>query len=468
MHNIYKKLILSLIAILVMMAFASSNHAQSDELKSLSNLVKKLSPSVVNISTTSVSKSRGSQFESPFRHRENDPFDDFFERFFKGSPQREYRRRGLGSGFIISEDGYILTNNHVVERATEIDVILQDGESYEAEIVGTDPKSDLSLLKINPKHKLPAVQLGNSKRLEIGDWVVAIGNPFGLGHTVTAGIISAKGRSLGLGSYDDFIQTDAAINPGNSGGPLFNLDGEVIGVNTAIIAGGQGIGFAIPVNMAKYVVNQLRDNGKVVRGWIGVMVQEITPEIAESINLDESKGALVADVTPGGPAEKAGIKRGDVITEFNGTKIDEMSDLPKTVANNKPGTNSKIKLIRNGSTKTLNLKLSELPDSLGGISKANSEEIENDLGLTVQEVNPQIQNKYKLDATRGLVITNVLRGSTAESAGFRQGDLILEINKKSVNNLKEYRNKMDKIKKDQNVLFLIKRGANTIYVALKA
>ncbi len=468
MHNIYKKLILSLIAILVMMAFASSNHAQPHELKTLSNLVKKLSPSVVNISTTSVSKSRGFNFESPFRQKENDPFDDFFKRFFGDNPQGQYRKRGLGSGFIISEDGYILTNNHVVERATDIDVILEDGESYEAEIVGTDPKSDVALLKINPKHKLPAVQLGNSKELEIGDWVVAIGNPFGLGHTVTAGIISAKGRSLGLGSYDDFIQTDAAINPGNSGGPLFNLEGEVIGVNTAIIAGGQGIGFAIPVNMAKYVVNQLRDTGKVVRGWIGVMVQVVTPEIAESINLGESKGALVADVTPGGPAEKAGIKRGDVITEFNGTKIDEMSDLPKTVANNKPGTNSKIKLIRNGNTKTLNLKLGELPDSLGGISKANSEEIENDLGLTVQKVNPQIQNKYKLDATRGLVITNVLRGSTAESAGFQQGDLILEINKKSVNSLKEYRNEMDKIKKDQNVLFLIKRGANTIYVALKA
>ena len=301
---------LSVISVFICLAigmFYQTAEAQQNGFNSLAPLVKKLSPSVVNISTTNVSKERSFSYESPFQGKENDPFNDFFDKFFGNTPEREFKGRGLGSGFIFSEDGYIITNNHVVDRATDIKVILDKGDVYHAEVVGTDPKTDLALLKIEPKKKLPAVKFGNSDVLEIGDWVLAIGNPFGLGNTVTAGIISAKGRSLGLGSYDDFIQTDAAINPGNSGGPLFNFNGEVIGVNTAIIAGGQGIGFAIPINMAKNVVAQLRNSGKVVRGWIGVYVQQVTPEIAESIHLQKPGGALVADVTPGGPAEKAGI-----------------------------------------------------------------------------------------------------------------------------------------------------------------
>ena len=463
-----KLILFPLLFSIVLLGFQAESYSQPNEFKSLSPLVKQLSPSVVNISTTSVSKSGVRSFDTPFGDREEDPFDDFFKKFFGDSPQREFKRKGLGSGFIFSADGYIVTNNHVVERATDIKVILQNGDSYPAEIIGTDPKSDLALLKIKPNTKLPAVKFGNSSNLEIGDWVVAIGNPFGLGHTVTAGIISAKGRSLGLGSYDDFLQTDAAINPGNSGGPLFNFKGEVIGVNTAIIAGGQGIGFAIPVNMAKNVVSQLRDGGKVVRGWIGVYVQQVTPEIAESLDLKDDNGALVADVTAGGPAEKAGVKRGDIIVEVNGSTIDEMPDLPKMVASHAPGTKTKLKVIRNGKEKVLNIKLGELPDQVAQRSSQNRErDVEQNLGLVVQEITPQIKKRLGIEYSNGVVISDVRANSTAAEAGLLRGDVVLEINKKQVANLDDYRKQIDSAKQGQNLLFLVQRGPNTIYVALK-
>lgn len=442
-------------------------YAQPDELKSLSQLVKRLTPSVVNISTTSVITSRQSPFQSPFGGRENDPFEEFFNKFFGDIPQREFRKSGLGSGFILSDDGYIITNNHVVERASDIKVILENGQNYDAKVIGKDQKSDLALIKIEPKTDLPAVKLGRSDNLQIGDWVVAIGNPFGLGHTVTAGIISAKGRSLGLGAYDDFIQTDAAINPGNSGGPLFNLNGEVIGVNTAIIAGGQGIGFAIPIDTAINIVDQLKLKGKVVRGWLGVLVQQITPEIAESMNLKESKGALVADVTPQGPADKAGIKRGDIILDFDGKEINGMSDLPKTVAIHKPGTSSEITYSRNGNQKTAEIKLGELPDEVAQSSGVIDNQVENELGLVVQEINPQIQKRFSLDNSNGVIITGVQPGSVADESGLQTGDIILEINKIYIGNLENYRNALDSLKKGQTALFLIQRANNTIYVALK-
>ena len=312
------------------------------------------------------------------------------------------------------------------------------------------------------------MKFGNSKGLEIGDWVLAIGNPFGLGHTVTAGIISAKGRSLGLGSYDDFLQTDAAINPGNSGGPLFNFDGEVIGVNTAIIAGGQGIGFAIPINMAKDVVAQLRNSGKVVRGWIGVYVQEVTPEISEGLGLNADKGALVADVSPDGPADKAGLKRGDVIVEFNGTTIKEMPDLPKTVASYAPGTKTKVKVIRGGKEKTLKIKLGELPDEVARSSRRTpGKAVEQNLGLVVQEITPRVQKRFGIEQSSGVVITDVQSGSAAAVAGLRPGDVVLEINKDRIANLDNYRTTMDAAPPGGNLLFLIQRGENTIYVALK-
>ncbi|MEM7007518.1 MAG: DegQ family serine endoprotease [Thermodesulfobacteriota bacterium] len=457
-----------IIPIIIFMGLGLNVNAQTNEFKSLSPLVKQLSPSVVNISTTSVTKSGPRQFRSPFGERGDDPFDDFFEKFFGDAPQREFKRKGLGSGFIFSEDGYIITNNHVVERATDIKVILQNGDSYVAKTIGTDPKSDLALLKIEPKTKLPAVKFGNSDNLEIGDWVLAIGNPFGLGHTVTSGIISAKGRSLGLGSYDDFVQTDAAINPGNSGGPLFNFNGEVVGVNTAIIAGGQGIGFAIPVNMAKNVVSQLRNDGKVVRGWIGVYVQQITPEIAEGLNLKDDSGALVSDITSGGPADKAGVKRGDIIVQVNGNKIEDMPDLPKLVASYAPGTKTKLVVVRDGKEKTLNIKLGELPENGKKVSSiAPDNDLEKNLGLIVQEITPQVESKLGLEDSNGVVITNVSPGSVSAEAGLTSGDVIMEINKKQISNLDDYRKQMDTAQDSENLLFLVKRGSNTIYIALK-
>jgi len=273
--------------------------------------------------------------------------------------------------------------------------------------------------------------------------------------------------SLGLGAYDDFIQTDAAINPGNSGGPLFNLDGQVVGVNTAIIAGGQGIGFAIPSSMAKNVIEQLKDSGKVVRGWLGVLVQQITPEIAESMNFKEPKGALVADVTPGGPAEKAGIKRGDVIVEFNGSRINDMADLPKIVAATPPGTQSEVKYIRNGDEKNVEIKVGELPEEIAKASAVGGEEVQRDLGLIVQEITPLIQRRLNIEETEGVIVTNVEPGSIAWDAGLRRGDIILEINKKQIKNLEQYRKAIDSIKNGDNALLLVKRDKNTVYVALK-
>jgi len=447
-------------------------YSHSSELLSLSELVKTLQPSVVNISTTNVVKKRqapfNSPFESPFGGGPDDPFEDFFKKFFEGGPQQEFRQKGLGSGFIISKDGFIVTNNHVIEKANDIEIILESGKKYQAQIIGKDPKTDLALLKIEPEEDLPAISFGRSDVLDIGDWVIAIGNPFGLGHTVTAGIVSAKGRSLGLGSYDDFIQTDAAINPGNSGGPLFNLDGEVVGVNTAIFARAQGIGFAIPAAIAVNIIDQLRSNGKVVRGWLGVLVQQITPEIAESLGLQETKGALVADITPDGPAEKAGIKRRDVIIGFDDTEINEMSQLPKSVAATPPGTKSEIILLREGKKKKISVLLGQLPELIAKKPKIKAKkDVENDLGLAVQEISPIIQKRLNLQDSQGVIIVNVRRASPAWNAGLRKADIIVEINKKEIKDIEEYKNIINKIKQDQSLLFLVRRNQNTIYVALK-
>jgi serine protease Do len=437
-------------------------------LQSFSGLVKRLKPAVVNISTTSVvsnTSGNGFVFQSPFG--ENDPFGEFFNKFFQQLPNQPFTQQGLGSGFIVSEDGYVVTNNHVVDRARDIEVILEGGEKYKAEVVGKDPKTDIAVLKINPKRKLQAVKFGNSDKTEIGDWVIAIGNPFGLGHTVTAGIVSAKGRSLGMGNYDDFIQTDAPINPGNSGGPLFNLNGEVVGVDSAIVAGGQGIGFAIPANMVSHVVDQIRANGKAVHGWLGVMIQPITPEIAEGMKISEPKGALVADVSPGGPADKAGIKRGDVIVALNGKTIDSVSELTNTVGVLQPGTKEKVKVVRDGVEREVDVKIAELPENLAGGDEKSQRASEDKLGLIVQGITPQIANRLNLDESKGVIVTNVSPGSMAQEAGFRPGDVIVEINKKPVENMNDYDKAIAKLEKGQSTLFLVKRGANTIYLAMK-
>src|SRR5919197_206208 len=300
------------------------------------DLAEQLKPAVVNISTTQVVKGQRrmaprTPFPSPFGER--DPFEEFFERFFGGEgPQREMRRRSLGSGFIITKDGYIVTNNHVVENASDIKVSLSDKEEFDAKVIGRDPKTDLALIKIEAKKDLPTAPLGDSSKLRVGEWVIAIGNPFGLGHTVTAGIVSAKGRIIGAGPYDDFIQTDAPINPGNSGGPLFNMQGEMVGINTAIVSSGQGIGFAIPINIAKPLIPQLEKTGKVTRGYLGVSIQSIAPDLAKALKLEDRQGALVAEVVPGGPAARAGIQQGDVIVAFNGKAVKDAHDLPAMAA----------------------------------------------------------------------------------------------------------------------------------------
>ena len=444
-----------------------SNLEGTEQFPSFADLVEKLQPSVVNISTTNTVRQ-----QSPFRRGPggpggNDPYNEFFEKFFGGgnSPQKEYKRQGLGSGFIMTEDGYVVTNNHVIDKADDIEVVLQNGDKYEAKVVGKDPKTDLAVLKFEPDQEIQPVKFGDSdsENLRIGDWVIAIGNPFGLGYTVTAGIISAKGRSLGLGVYDDFIQTDASLNPGNSGGPLFNLKGEVVGVNTAIVARGQGIGFAIPIDLAEFVIEQLKSDGKVARGWLGVYVQKVTPEIASSFGLKENEGALVSDLAPDGPAEKAGIKRGDVVVEFNGKKVKDVSDLTNLAAETAPGSDVDVKIVEDGKTKTIKVKLEEFPDQKAQIEN----EVRENLGIRVKKLTPEIAKRFNLDQDDGVIISNVQQGSAAGDAGLNPGDIILEIDKKPINTLDNYSEALENVKSGDTALFLVKRGSNTIYSAIR-
>lgn len=455
-----------LIICLFLSGFSVPARAQQVDLAYLPELVKELKPSVVNISTTKVIKRKPFGFRSPFGNDEQ--FEKFFEKFFGDElPEREFRNKGLGSGFIMSRDGYIVTNHHVISKAEEIEVIMEDGEKYEADIIGSDPKTDLALLKIESGNPLPAVKFGDSSTLDIGEPVLAIGNPFGLGHTVTSGIVSAKGRSLGLGAYDDFIQIDAAINPGNSGGPLFNYKGEVVGVNTAIIAGGQGIGFAIPVNMAKNIVEQLRQSGKVVRGWLGVIVQQLTPELAQSLGLESDTGALVSDIAPGGPAEEAGLRRGDVIVGINDKKIKDMPELPKTIANYKPGRTVTLTVVREGKTIKVPVKLDEMPTEQRAETKSTENKPEQKFGLIVENITQKIRNRYALKDTSGVIVINVLEGSLADESGFRTGDIILEVNKQKIESVSDYNKILSDLDHGKSYLFLVRRQDKTLYLAIK-
>src|SRR6476660_3490852 len=370
-------------------------------------LEKKMRPVVVNISTTQVSEGRGAspEFGSPFG--EDDPFNDFWKRFFGGPvPRGPQRQRSSGSGFVIDSDGSILTNNHVVENAQKIVVRLSDDSEYDAKVIGRDPKTDIAVIKIETKGNLSAANLGDSDRLEVGEWVVAIGNPFGLENTVTAGIVSAIGRHINQGPYDNFIQTDAAINPGNSGGPLLNTKGEVVGINTAIFSrggGNIGIGFAIPINLAHEIVPQLKDKGHVTRGWLGVMIQKVTPDIAESLGLDDTKGALVADVVKEGPAESSGLKQGDVIVEFDGKPVVDSAELPLLVARTGVGKSVRLKVIRDKDSQEFTVKIGELKDEdLASAGPSSSE----DLGLAVQTLTPELSENLNLDkGLKGVVVT---------------------------------------------------------------
>ncbi|MBI5893900.1 MAG: DegQ family serine endoprotease [Deltaproteobacteria bacterium] len=438
-------------------------------INSFVELSKALNPVVVNISTTQVVKERGTQFPE-FKS----PFEDFFGgedpfKFFGEMPQREFKRQSLGSGFIINKEGYILTNNHVVENAEEILVTFTNKKEHKAKIIGTDSRLDIALIKIDAGEDLPVAALGDSDKLQIGEWVMAIGNPFGLSHTVTSGIISAKGRVIGAGPYDNFIQTDASINPGNSGGPLFNLKGEVIGINTAIIAGGQGIGFATPINMAKEILIQLKEKGRVTRGWIGVTIQDVTPELAQSFGLKEKQGALVSSVSKGDPADKAGIKSGDIIIEFDNKEIKEVNDLPKTVAATLPGKTVKIKIMRDGKEKVLAITVATMKEEGEITAKEEKEEAspENKIGISVQPITPEIARRYGFKETDGVLVVQVKPDSPAGKAGIKRGDIIKEVNRLEITNLKDYKDAMKKAGKDKTVLFLIQRGSNTFYAAIK-
>ena len=426
-------------------------------------LAKEVSPAVVNISTTQVVRTRRPQMRSPFGPQ--DPFEEFFHNFFGNIPQ-EQKRRSLGSGFIVSDDGYILTNNHVVEKADEITVVMLDKEEFRAEVVGNDPKTDIALIKIKADKKLPYVQLGDSGSLEIGEWVVAIGNPFGLGHTVTAGIVSAKGRVIGSGPYDDFIQTDASINPGNSGGPLFNLKGAVVGINTAIIQGGQGIGFATPIDLAKAVLGQLKEKGKVTRGWLGVYIQRLTPDMADALKVPGKKGALVADVTKDGPAEKAGIKSGDVIVSFDGKPVGDEHELPQIVASTKPGSKVDVVVVRDGKSVTIPITIAEMEPEAGE-RRAGGPDLSKGLGLSVQDITPDIAKQFGIEDRNGVLVSSVESGSPADDAGFREGDIIRAINRVSVKDSGEFAKQIEKVKGDKTVLFLVERGDARIFLAVK-
>ena len=435
--------------------------------KSFADLVAKVQNTVVNISTTHVVRTRPFMppFGPHFKDFFGDQFDDFFEKFFGEIPQGKIKTKSLGSGVIIDKKkGYILTNNHVVAKADEIKVRLTNDKIYDAKIVGRDPKTDIALIQIENAKDLPQeAKLGDSDAIRVGDWVIAIGNPFGLGHTVTAGIISAKGRIIGAGPYDDFLQTDAAINPGNSGGPLFNMKGEVIGINTAIVAHGQGIGFAIPSNMAKAIAEQLIKTGKVVRGWLGVMIQEITPELADSIGYKGNKGALIADVLDKGPAKKAGLKRGDVILKFDNKVIDNAHTLSRVVSSTPPGKKVKLVIWRDGKEKTVEVKIGTMPAE-------GSEELastETDWGFKVQELTPDLAEEFGWSKKeKGLIVTEVEPGTPASVAGLKKGDLIKEVNRKSVRNLEQYRKAIRRGKKGK-LLLLVKRKKYTFYMLLK-
>ncbi|MFQ5912781.1 MAG: DegQ family serine endoprotease [Nitrospinota bacterium] len=426
---------------------------------SFAELVERLKPTVVNIQVTIVQRKAPFGLRRPFG-REEDPFEDFFRRFFGEEPPREFRGLGIGSGFIISPDGYIVTNNHVIEKASEIKVTLTDRTEYKAKLIGRDPKTDLALIKIEPKKSLPSARFGDSKVLRVGDWVVAIGNPFGLSHTVTAGIVSAKGRVIGQGQYDDFIQTDASINKGNSGGPLFNTQGEVVGINTAIVAGGTGIGFAIPANMAKGLIEQLRETGTVVRGFLGVRIQNLTPELAKRFGIETAEGALVADVNENTPAARAGMKRGDVVMEYDGHRIRDINELVRRVAETPVGKEVKVKVLREGRERTLTVEVGKLSDEVVA-SAAGAPKV---LGLTVQPLTQERAKELGLKGDQGVVVQEVDPDSPAAHASLRPGDIILEVNRQAVSSVGDLRAALSK--SDEDHLFLVQRDANKLYTVL--
>jgi len=432
------------------------------------SVADRATPSVVNVSVKL--KPETGQEEGPSPEME-ERFREFFgpelfERFFRRRAPRE-DGRAAGSGVIVDPRGYILTNNHVVENASAIEVRLSDDRKFKATLVGRDPRTDLAVLKVESPVPLPVADLGDSDRLRVGQWAIAIGNPFGLDRTVTAGIISATGRThVGVATYEAFIQTDASINPGNSGGPLLNLDGRVIGINTAIVSSGQGIGFAIPITMARDIMTQLIARGRVVRGWLGVVIQDLTPELAAGFGVKEDAGVLVAEVMKDGPAAAAGLKAGDVITGFGGSAIKDVTDLQKRVAAVEPGRPSPIVVIRDHQPLALSVKVGEQPTDEALAAAESGEDV---LGLTVEPLTPETARQNRLSARRGLLVTEVAPGSPGAEAGIKPGDAIVEVNRRPVADAAAFRQIAAALKPGESIpLYLQRGGGRNEYVMLTA
>jgi serine protease Do len=457
-----------LLVALLLCAWCSSGSAASlaalegSRPPSFAVIAKKTMPVVVNIATASQRSARSGS---------NDPIEDFFSRFFGEAVPRENNLRSLGSGILINKDGEILTNYHVVRYADTIKVKLADQSEHEARLIGKDDRTDLALIKIRKSTgNFPFAKLGTSAQLDVGDWVMAIGNPFGLEHTVTAGIVSAKGRVIGAGPYDNFIQTDASINPGNSGGPLINAAGEVVGVNSAIFSqsgGNVGIGFAIPIDLAKKVVEQLRKNGRVVRGWLGVRAQDVTPAIAQSLGLTRSPGemAVVTEVTENSPAADAGVKTGDIIVEFNGKPVPKSHDFPGVIADTPPGQRITLKIIHEKKEQTVAVKIGELADENDPNQQLEARDPE--LGLRVQRITPEAARRLGLTSSRGVLVIEVLPGSPADQVGVEPADVIREVNQRPVTNVKDFERATRQGRRGDRILLLVQRGDNAVFFAVK-
>lgn len=469
---------LSLIPIIALsLMVAAAQAASSDDIeildrsaKAFARVVKSATPAVVHISVTSTVDANP-EFEQFFNH-------PFFERFFgpqyrqQEPQQRKRQQQGAGSGFVVSKDGHILTNNHVVDRADKITVTLDDNSEVEAELIGTDPQSDVALIKIDVEEDLPTIPLGDSDALEVGEWVIAIGNPFGLSQTVTVGVVSATGRSrVGINEYENFIQTDAAINPGNSGGPLLNIHGEVVGINSALYSrtgGYMGIGFAIPINMVKSIEDQLHKHGKVTRGWLGVAIQDVDENLAESFGLSKAEGILVSETQPDSPAEKAGVKQGDVILKLEGVALKDVNELRNRIALTIPGTEVSLNIIRNGKPIDISVTIGEQPADFGRLSQQPSTNGSlDDFGLVLQELTPDLAEQLGYQGRQGVIISEVAEQSPAENGGLKPGLLIEEVNKVKITSLEELREVLEGSENPGRVLLRVRSGNFSQYVVLR-
>jgi serine protease Do len=473
--NPFRQSILMMAFFLAVLAPAVS----ASSLPDFTDLVKDNSAAVVNISTTTERKAAGVQ-GSPFNERQFEQLPEFFQDFFRGpqspygggSPGQQAPRQSMGSGFIVSRDGYVLTNNHVVEGADEIIVRLNDRRELTAKLVGTDPRSDMAVLKIEDTEDLPVVQIGKSEDLEVGEWVLAIGSPFGFDYTVTSGIVSALGRSLPSENYVPFIQTDVAINPGNSGGPLFNMDGEVVGINSQIYTrsgGFMGVSFAIPIDTAMNVFRQIRDEGSVSRGWLGVLIQEVNRDLAQSFGLDKPRGALVAEVMMDSPARAAGLKPGDIVLQYEGEPITLSSDLPPMVGRTPVGETATLKVMRNGDIITVEVEIGQLPEEgeVAGKSRSpdNNQPSSAPLGLMVEPVPQDIVDAWGL-SSGGVAVTNVAPGP-ARDAGIRPSDVITELNRKNVSSVEDFRQAVESLPDDSAVSVRVVRQGRPLYLVMK-